>query len=258
MKLLYSILSVAIAVVSIHAKITPSELADNKAKGLHLISLKKGVDPIWKTEDEMFTLAHDGIKFFDVTEVYDLDPDNALSRVESTSIGGPYRPPTHQAEVEAIITDLSLPNIKSYVDTLTKFNNRYPNQESGVVASNWILRTAFDIISKYPESGATVKPFHHTWNQSSVIVNFPGAIDGPITIVGAHLDSFNTDHTSGRAPGADDDATGCASLLEVLRALLAGDFQPSRPVEFHWYSAQFIGNIGSLNVAKSYKDAGKQ
>ncbi|KAG6845131.1 hypothetical protein H0H87_000367 [Tephrocybe sp. NHM501043] len=274
MKSLYFILCVALVAVSIHAKITHSELAENKAKGLRLISLEDGVDPVWKTEDERLNLARDRINFvglrmplfptlldfrhvqFDVTEVY--DPDSLPAHLEKASKAGPYRPPTHQTEVNAIIANLSLSNIKSHVDTLTKFHNRYVNEPGGVAASDWVLKTVQGIVSKYPDSHATVEPFYHSWNQTSVIARVPGAIEGPITIVGAHLDSFDTENSSNRAPGADGDATGCSALFEALRVLLAGGFKPSRPVEFHWYSAQFIGNIGSLHIAKSYKDSGKE
>jgi len=36
-------------------------------------------------------------------------------------------------------------------------------------------------------------------------------------------------------PGADDDGTGTVNLLEALRVLMEGGFQPATPVEFHWY-----------------------
>lgn len=36
------------------------------------------------------------------------------------------------------------------------------------------------------------------------------------------------------APGADDDGSGTVTILEAYRALLASDFKPSRPLEFHW------------------------
>ncbi|KAG6909007.1 hypothetical protein DXG01_002393 [Tephrocybe rancida] len=257
MKLLYSFLCVAVVTVFVEAKITHSELAENKAKGLRLMSLENGVDPIWKTEEERLDLVRGHINFFDITEVF--DPDAPIGSERKTANHPPYRPPTHQSEVKAIIANLSLPNIKSHVNHLTQYNNRYPTDETGAQASKWILKTVQDIIAKYPKRGATVKPFHHPgWNQTSVIARIPGSIESAVTIVGAHLDSFNHEFTFGRAPGADYDATGCASLLETFRALLASGFKPTKPVEFHWYSAQNIGNVGSLAVAQSYKKAGTE
>jgi leucyl aminopeptidase len=49
------------------------------------------------------------------------------------------------------------------------------------------------------------------------------------------MDSINLNNpTSGRAPGADDDGTGSVNLIEAFRALIAANFTPATPVEFHW------------------------
>jgi leucyl aminopeptidase len=45
--------------------------------------------------------------------------------------------------------------------------------------------------------------------------------------------------------------------MEILRALMAAKFTPSSPVEFHWYSGEEAGLLGSQAIAKSYKKAGK-
>ena len=50
-------------------------------------------------------------------------------------------------------------------------------------------------------------------------------------VVGAHLDSilsFRMSDTA-RAPGADDDASGVASMTEALRALIASGYRLRRP-----------------------------
>jgi len=71
------------------------------------------------------------------------------------------------------------------------------------------------------------------------------------------MDSINlSSPTSGRAPGADDDGTGVVNLLEALRALLAANFKPTNPVEFHWYAAEEAGLLGSQAIAANYKSKG--
>ncbi|KAJ7300862.1 hypothetical protein DFH08DRAFT_979251 [Mycena albidolilacea] len=55
------------------------------------------------------------------------------------------------------------------------------------------------------------------------------------------------------APGADDDGSGSVTILENYRALLAADFHPERSLEFHWYSAEEGGLLGSQAVAKAYE-----
>lgn len=52
--------------------------------------------------------------------------------------------------------------------------------------------------------------------------------------------------------GADDDGSGTVTILEAYRALIASEFTPNRTVEFHWYSAEEGGLLGSQAVAKDY------
>ncbi|KAG6837934.1 hypothetical protein H0H93_008328 [Arthromyces matolae] len=55
------------------------------------------------------------------------------------------------------------------------------------------------------------------------------------------------------APGADDDGSGSVTILEAYRALIAADFRPERTVQFHWYSAEEGGLLGSQAVAQDYE-----
>ncbi|KAG6864152.1 hypothetical protein C0991_012007 [Blastosporella zonata] len=257
MKLLYS-LCVAFVTTSVQAKVTYTELAENRAKGLHLLSLQPDVDPVWKTEDEKLDLMRADVNFMDVTEVF--DPDEPRVPLRKTSNLLTYPPPRHQAQVKKIITTLSLPNIKNHVNSLSDFHDRYVSTQGGADAADWILRTVQAIIAKYPGTGATVKAFPHSWPQHSTIASIPGKTHGPVTIVSAHVDTINLDYGQlyERAPGSDDDATGCAELLEAFRALLQSGFKPTTPVEFQWVSGEEPGSIGSQAIANSYKRAGVQ
>ena len=96
----------------------------------------------------------------------------------------------------------------------------------------------------------TVSKFSHSWSQFSVIARFEGtSSSSSIVVLGAHEDSINlSSPSSGRAPGADDDGSGTVNLMEIFRALIAADFKPSYPVEFHWYSGEEAGLLGELGV----------
>jgi len=73
------------------------------------------------------------------------------------------------------------------------------------------------------------------------------------------MDSINLRNPStGAAPGADDDGTGTINLLEALRVLVASGWKPATPVEFHWYSGEEAGLLGSQDIATSYKERGMQ
>ncbi len=57
-----------------------------------------------------------------------------------------------------------------------------------------------------------------------------GPRHGPLLVIGAHYDAFGT------TPGADDNASGVAALLELVRLLAATP--PSKPVELVAYSLE--------------------
>lgn len=80
-----------------------------------------------------------------------------------------------------------------------------------------------------------------------------------MTVLGAHMDSVNGGSPmNGRAPGADDDGSGTVNLLEAFRVLVSRGFAPSTPVEFHWYSGEEGGLLGSNAIATRYKADGVQ
>lgn len=94
----------------------------------------------------------------------------------------------------------------------------------------------------------------------NLIAELPGAQpDRPMILVGAHLDSTASrtdgwDPTVDEAPGADDDASGVAAVLEIAR-LLAPETLAST-VRFVLFDAEEEGLIGSEIHAAAY-DAGE-
>src|SRR6202008_3109734 len=97
------------------------------------------------------------------------------------------------------------------------------------------------------------------WKQKSVIATITGT-DNPneVVVIGGHLDSINQSNTgeTGRAPGADDDASGVASLTEVYRQMIASGYKPKRTLKFMAYAAEEVGLRGSQEIATSFANAG--
>jgi hypothetical protein len=93
-------------------------------------------------------------------------------------------------------------------------------------------------------------------SQTSVIAALPGEKDDTTTvIVGAHLDSINRGGAALNAPGADDDASGVATMVEVLRAIADSGVKFERRIEFHAYGAEEVGLEGSITIARRYQEA---
>ncbi|KAG2023316.1 aminopeptidase [Coprinopsis cinerea AmutBmut pab1-1] len=247
-------------VVSAYGLISQTELEENTAKGLRLISLQDGVDPIWMTEEEKLRLMADDTNFFDVTEFYDPEEEASDRRV-AAALEITYTAVTaRRPEVVALLAQVSQSQSQSYLNSLTAYNNRYYRTQDGANAAIWIRDTIAAIASQTPASRATATLFTNSFVQGSVIGTIPGTNPSlPRIILGAHLDSINSSNpTNGRAPGADDDGSGCVNLLEAFRVLVSSGFRPSATVEFHWYGGEEAGLLGSQAIARKYKADGVQ
>ncbi|WP_431051294.1 M20/M25/M40 family metallo-hydrolase [Roseateles sp. L2-2] len=164
-----------------------------------------------------------------------------------------------QAVVTPILSQMQASNIGQTIVDLSANINRYYTSTSGVAASNWLKQ-------KWTTLGAgrsdiTVEQFTHAgWAQKSVIATIQGSDNGSeVIVMGAHLDSINQSGGSGetmRAPGADDDASGVASLTEVLRALVQANYKPRRTIKLMAYAAEEVGLRGSQEIANSFAAAG--
>lgn len=80
---------------------------------------------------------------------------------------------------------------------------------------------------------------------------------GDVVVVSAHLDSTNLLFPNlFSAPGADDNGSGTVTILEVFRILIESGFDPENTIQFHWYSAEEAGLLGSQAVMTEYKRRG--
>ncbi len=83
-----------------------------------------------------------------------------------------------------------------------------------------------------------------------------GARADRLAIVGAHYDSRNASIGSTvNAPGAEDNASGCAGVIELARALLPS--QPAQRIVFMCYAGEEQGLRGSLAHVQSLSGGGE-
>ncbi|MDW5417612.1 M28 family metallopeptidase [Iodobacter sp. CM08] len=163
----------------------------------------------------------------------------------------------NQSVVNALLPQMQDSNIAQTIVDMSAFANRYYTTNNGVNASNW-LKTRWQQMSA-GRSDISVEQFSHAgWPQKSVILTIKGTDNGgEVVVLGGHLDSINGQGTTEntRAPGADDDASGIASLSEALRVIVASGYKPRRTIKIMGYAAEEVGLRGSQEIAKSFKAA---
>jgi len=86
----------------------------------------------------------------------------------------------------------------------------------------------------------------------NVIAAIPGSdpkLKEEALVIGAHLDHLG--QSGGRYyPGADDNASGVASLLEIARAFAASPQKPKRTVVFAFWTGEEEGHLGSEHYVR--------
>lgn len=148
-------------------------------------------------------------------------------------------------------------NIEANILLLQNYGTRYHNRPQATVAvldqkAMWDAMIAAsgrtDIRTRIYDHVNTPMP--------SVILTMDGAdLPDEYVIIGGHIDSTawpNNDN----APGADDNASGIASLNEMFRVLLEKNFVPSRTIEIMAFAAEEIGLVGSAEIAEEYANDG--
>lgn len=161
----------------------------------------------------------------------------------------------NQALVSPILSQMQESNIAQTIADLARFTNRYYTSTSGSEASDWLLQRWASMGAG--RSDVVVTQVAHTgYRQQSVILTINGTDKASdVVVLGAHLDSINGARTgeTGRAPGADDDASGIAGITEVFRVMLANGYRPRRTIKIIAYAAEEVGLRGSQAIAKDFK-----
>jgi bacterial leucyl aminopeptidase len=163
-----------------------------------------------------------------------------------------------QTTVNPLLAQMQASNIGQTIVDLSNFQNRYYQTSYGQNASDWLKQRWTTLANG--RSDITIEQFTHpNWKQKSVIATIKGTDNASeVVVIGGHLDSINQSNTgeTARAPGADDDASGVASLTEVFRVLASNNYKPRRTLKFMAYAAEEVGLRGSKEIANSYAAAG--
>ncbi|MDL2242612.1 M20/M25/M40 family metallo-hydrolase [Bacteroidales bacterium OttesenSCG-928-K03] len=154
-------------------------------------------------------------------------------------------------EISAFIDEVSIDIMMNVVQRLQNFETRYYNHDSAYAAQDWI-KTQYEnlglevILHDFPF------PFSNPNSSDNVIaVQYGTEFPDEYIVCGGHYDSRNQNSHGNNhdiAPGADDNATGVAGILETARILSQTDFK--RSIIYCSFSAEEWGLVGSGKYAQ--------
>lgn len=199
-------------------------------------------------------------------------PDEAAARKElqrfpqaesfvTTALPFQVDQPGWVSRLQAAVDPAAILNTMSVLST--QFINRYHAHPSGLQSAQWIFNTWSALAAARPD--VTVEFYSHPPSvtpQPSVVLTWTGRTQpNEVVVLGGHQDSIRSGCNIGSnpncdAPGADDDASGIASVTEALRVLLSSGFRPKRTVQAIAYAAEEVGLRGSNQIATNYANAG--
>lgn len=178
--------------------------------------------------------------------------------------------------IEKMVRQVSSDSLQSYIAQLVKFGTRHTlssttDPQRGIgAARNWVVQ-------KFKEFGAktngrmvayvdtvTIQPDGRRVNRATNLGNAMGLLKGTdpndkrIFVISAHLDSRVTDvmNTTADAPGANDDASGVAAVIECARILSQSSYPAS--ILFVAFSGEEQGLLGGNYLAEKAKQEGWQ
>lgn len=163
--------------------------------------------------------------------------DRAMKRPAPLHYAGGSRN-TPDPFIASILEEVDETLISATVQHLEDYGTRNAYQPQSVVAQNWLaaefeaLGLSVEIMDFWMPNGSA---------SDNVIATLTGAVyPDEYVVVGAHYDSYSN---SGGAPGADDNASGTAGVLEIARIMSQYSFD--RTLVFCAFSGEEYGLYGS-------------
>ncbi len=157
--------------------------------------------------------------------------------------------------VESLAKSVKESRIRADIEGLASIPTRFHGSPTGKGVADYLMGQYRALQGN--RTDVTVATYDHgrKTNQRSLVVRIQGkSRANEVIVLGSHLDSVNwQDGTSRRSPGADDNASGTATNLEVFRVLMQNQVELERTLEIHAYAAEEIGLVGSQDIASNYR-----
>jgi len=155
--------------------------------------------------------------------------------------------------IAKLITHISQERLRKTVEHLSSYYTRLSTSRPVWEAQDWIKE-------QYARLGLAVStyPFKEGFSEN-VIAELRGAEDpSKIVIISGHYDSRSTNISDPdmRAPGADDNGSGTANVLELARIFTQSGLKFKHTIRFCSWSGEEQGLVGSRVYAQEMRDKG--
>ena len=160
--------------------------------------------------------------------------------------------------IREMLDQVNMDSLEATVQHLQDYQSRLWNSDNAFAASDWIARRMETLGLEVEQ-----QPFNaNTWMGSGQAApNVIGIQRGTLypdtyVVCGSHFDSFSYQamYGGGSAPGADDNATGVASVLESARIMTQYEFEYS--IIYCAYGCEEMGLYGSEAYASRCQQEG--
>ena len=161
---------------------------------------------------------------------------------------------TNDSLISIITSSVNSDSVKYYIQNLQNFQTRFLFAETRDSVSYWIKNQFL----KMGYTDVIIDSFQYqgTW-QKNVVATLPGIYEPEVfNIVGGHHDSYSSGNPMVFAPGADDNASGTAAVLEIARVIRSNNYQPESTIKFITFAAEEYGLWGSEDYAEKALNLG--
>lgn len=177
-------------------------------------------------------------------------------------------------EIEKLVQQVSSDSLKKYIYDLSSFHSRHTlntDEKNGMIAAQRYVLKKFNEFAKASNGRMTAQIEEFVTpgdgrrivadsKVANVIATLKGTnpADKRIVVISGHLDSRNRDvmDFEGAAPGANDDGSGVAVVIELARVLAQKEF--SSTILFVAFTGEEQGLKGATYLADKAKTEGWQ
>lgn len=237
------------------------EVVAANAEGLYLAHLSDGNASV----PGMTLLSRDGVAVFAPLGPLPLTAHQGIRQIAPLR---PYRPEAFTPAlpipfagsrdmISEIIGQLQEDSLKSHIQNLQDFQTRLCITPQFFESALWVA----DRFQAYGLESVAVDTFDFTfygnpYQSANVRGELPGTLAEPgIVLITGHLDAITYTSPYDFAPGADDNASGCATVLEAARILSQYEFPNT--LRFVCFGAEELGLIGSEYYAENSFNLGE-